>query len=48
MLLWLADNLPESPNAAIKAEHGIQILRFFNIGPLVPSCFGKASTRVFE
>jgi hypothetical protein len=45
MLLWLADNLSESPNAAIKAEHGIQMLRFFNIGPLVPSCFRKASTR---
>jgi hypothetical protein len=34
MLLWLADNLPESPSAAINAEQGIQMLRFFKIWPV--------------
>jgi hypothetical protein len=47
MLLWLADNLSESPSAAIKAEHGIQALRLVKIAPSVCSCFGKASSRGF-
>jgi hypothetical protein len=41
MLLWLADNLPESPKAAIKAEHDMQMLRFFKIAP----CFSKIPAR---
>jgi hypothetical protein len=31
MLERLGDNLPESPNAAIKAEHAMQVLRFFKL-----------------
>jgi hypothetical protein len=31
MLEWLADNLLESPNAAIKAEHAMQVLRCFKV-----------------
>jgi hypothetical protein len=31
MLVWLADNLLESPNAAIRAEHAVQVLRLFKV-----------------
>jgi hypothetical protein len=31
MLERLGDNWLESPNAAIKAEHAMQVLRFFKV-----------------
>jgi hypothetical protein len=48
MLPRLGDNLSESPNAAIKAEHGTQRLRLFKIVPLVRSWCGKASSGELE
>jgi hypothetical protein len=37
----LGDNLSESPNAAIKAEHGTQRLRLFTIAPWLAHCVAK-------
>jgi hypothetical protein len=45
MLSRLGDNLSESPNAAIKAEHGTQRLRLFKIVPLACLWCGKVSSR---
>jgi hypothetical protein len=45
MLVWLADNLLESPNAAIRAEHAVQVLRFFKVASSFLNAWATLASR---